>query len=50
MTSREALPDNDFDGPWKEVLDLYHEDALAFFFPDAYRDINWALGHQGLET
>jgi hypothetical protein len=50
MTAREAIPDNDFDGPWKEVQDLYLEDALAFFFPGAYADIDWSLGYQGLET
>jgi hypothetical protein len=50
MTSGEILPDNDFDGPWKEVLDLYLEDALAFFFPDAHRDIDWSRGYEGLET
>lgn len=50
MTSGEAIPDNDFDGPWKEVLDLYLEDALAFFFSDAHRDIDWARGYEGLET
>lgn len=33
---------NDFDGPWKEVLDVYLEDILAFFFPDAHREIDWS--------
>jgi hypothetical protein len=50
MTSGESLPDNDFDGPWKEVLDLYLEDAIALFFADAHRDIDWSRGYEGLET
>ena len=29
------LPAIDFDGPWKEALDVYLPDILAFFFPDA---------------
>jgi hypothetical protein len=45
----DAIPDNDFDGPWKEVLDLYLEDAMAFFFPEAHRDIDWSRGYEGLD-
>ncbi len=45
----DAIPDNDFDGPWKEVLDLYLEEVLAFFFPEAHRDIDWSRGYEGLD-
>ena len=34
----------DFDGPWKEVLELYFERFLAFFFPQAHADIDWGRG------
>jgi hypothetical protein len=44
------LPVSDFDGPWKEVLDVYLPDVLAFFFPDAHREIAWEQGYETLET
>ena len=28
------------DSLWKEAIEAYFEDLLAFFFPDIYRDIN----------
>ena len=30
----------DYDSPWKEMLDGYFPDFMAFFFPDAYQDID----------
>jgi len=39
----------DFDGPWKEALDLYLEEALAFFFPAAHEAIDWSRGYQSLD-
>lgn len=36
--------------PLERVLDLYLEDALAFFFPKAHLDIDWTRGYEGLET
>jgi hypothetical protein len=41
---------SDYDSPWKEALDLYFERFLAFFFPQAHADIDWARGHETLET
>ncbi len=49
MTGADLLPDNDFDGPWKEVLDLYLEEAIAFFFPAAHADIDWSRGYHALD-
>jgi hypothetical protein len=40
----------DYDGPWKEMLDGYFPDFMAFFFPDAYRDIDWSRGYESLDT
>ncbi len=31
----------DFDSPWKEVLELYFDQFMAFFFPQAHADIDW---------
>lgn len=44
-----VLPPIDFDGPWKDALDLYLEEALAFFFADAHAAIDWSRGYQPLD-
>lgn len=31
-----------FDSAWKEALDVYFEPFMAFFFPDAHREIDWS--------
>jgi hypothetical protein len=33
----------DYDSPWKEMLDGYFPAFMAFFFPEAYADIDWVL-------
>lgn len=38
----------DYDSPWKEILDRYFEAFMAFFFPLAYRDIDWEQGYEFL--
>lgn len=50
MSGEEANPESDFDGPWKEALDRYLEDALAFFFPVAHTAIDWSRGFESLDT
>jgi hypothetical protein len=44
-----TLPSTDFDTPWKEVLERYLADFLAFFFPAAHADIDWSLGYTFLD-
>lgn len=34
---------DDFDSPWKEILDPYYPECLAFFFPAIYADIDWMI-------
>ncbi len=29
----------DYDNPWKEILERYFEEFMAFFFPKAHRRI-----------
>jgi hypothetical protein len=41
---------SDYDSPWREALDAYFERFLAFFFPGAHADIDWARGYEMLET
>ncbi len=38
-----------YDSPWKEILELYFRQFLAFFFPDIERDIDWSRGYQSLD-
>ena len=39
----------DQDSPWKEVLERYFESFLAFFFPRAHAEIDWAKGYELLD-
>lgn len=40
----------DYDSPWKEMLESYFPDFMAFFFPEAYTDIDWTRGYESLDT
>ena len=40
---------SDEDSPWKEILERYFEDFLAFFFPQAHAAIAWGKGHEFLD-
>ncbi|MCI0460886.1 MAG: hypothetical protein L0Z62_28390 [Gemmataceae bacterium] len=40
---------SDYDSPWKEALDLYFAQFLAFFFPQAHAEIDWARGYESLD-
>jgi hypothetical protein len=39
----------DYDGVWKEALDLYFEAFLLFFWPLAHADIDWARRYEPLD-
>ena len=32
---------DEFDSPWKEIVEWYFEEFMLFFFPMAYADIDW---------
>lgn len=40
----------DFDGPWKEVLDEAFPLFVALFFPNLSARIDWATDHVALES
>jgi hypothetical protein len=40
---------SDFDSPWKDVLDLFFEPAMEFFFPEAHAQIDWSRGFEFLD-
>ena len=44
-----AVPETDYDSPWKEALERYFEAFMAFFFPHAHADIDWARGYEFLD-
>ena len=37
------------DSPWKEVVETYFQDFIAFFFPDAHAAIDWQRGFEFLD-
>ena len=39
----------EYDSPWKEALEKYFPEFMAFFFPDAYADIDWEKGYEFLD-
>jgi hypothetical protein len=34
-------PQTEFDSPWKDILQIYFEEFMLFFFPQAHREIDW---------
>ena len=40
---------DDYDTPWKQILGRYFPAFLEFFFPTAYRGIDWTLGYTLLD-
>jgi len=44
-----VTPQTDYDSPWKDVLDLFFESAMAFFFPQAHAQIDWPRGFEFLD-
>ncbi|MFH0823135.1 MAG: hypothetical protein V2B18_10330 [Pseudomonadota bacterium] len=42
-------PKVDFDSPWKDILQQYFEEFMEFFFPEAYKDIDWDKGYEFLD-
>lgn len=39
----------DFDNPWKASLVEYFEAFVAFFFPNAHANVDWARGYELLD-
>ena len=40
---------DDYDSPWKEIVECYFEEFMRFFFPNAAREIDWPRGYQFLD-
>lgn len=39
----------DYDGAWKEALEVYFRPFMAFCFPQAYAEIDWSRGYEFLD-
>jgi hypothetical protein len=37
----DASPQTEYDSPWKQILQLYFEEFMLFFFPQSHREIDW---------
>jgi hypothetical protein len=40
------FPADDYDSPWKDVLEHAFPEFMAFYFPLAYAQIDWEQGHE----
>ena len=47
--SQVPTPRTDFDSPWKEAIEQYFQDFLAFFFPAMHAGIDWTKGYEFLD-
>jgi len=45
MTDHQSNSDA-YDSPWKEVLEHAFPEFVAFYFPAAYAQIDWARGYE----
>jgi hypothetical protein len=45
-----AAPHDDFDNPWKDMLEHAFPELIAFYFPDAHARIDWTREHLFLNT
>ncbi len=40
---------DEFDSPWKDILEAYFQDFMQFFFPQIHDDIDWSRGYDFLD-
>ncbi len=45
------MPDirDDYDSPWKDIIEDYFEDFVRFFFPNIHAEIDWSRGYEFLD-
>ncbi len=46
--SMDITPD-DYDSPWKEILECYFQEFIAFFFPKIAEETDWERGYVFLD-
>ena len=42
--------DDDYDSPWKDVLEHAFPDFMEFYFPQAHAQIDWTAGYEFKNT
>jgi hypothetical protein len=47
MTNK--TPKTEYDSPWKQMLQLYFQEFMSFFFPQAHAQIDWSRGFEFLD-
>jgi hypothetical protein len=40
---------DDYDNPWKKVLEKYFQEFMLFFFPEIHDDIDWEKGYEFMD-
>ena len=40
---------DDYDSPWKKILEAYFQEFMVFFFPAAAEEIDWSRGYAFLD-
>jgi hypothetical protein len=40
---------DEYDTPWKDVIEAYFEDFIGFFFPKIHAEIDWSRGYDFLD-
>lgn len=40
---------DEYDSPWKDILEAYFPDFILFFFPQIHQDIDWSRGYDFLD-
>jgi hypothetical protein len=41
---------DDYDSPWKDILEVYFEDFMRFFFPVPAQEIDWSKAYTFIDT
>jgi hypothetical protein len=50
MTAPESPKPDDYDSPWKDLLERYFQEFMPFFFSRAAADNDWTQGYESLDT
>jgi hypothetical protein len=40
---------DEYDSPWKDILEAYFQDFVSFFFPQIHAEIDWSRGYDFLD-
>jgi hypothetical protein len=48
-SKKKKSPDDQYDSPWKEAIEEYFQECMAFFFPNIHTDIDWSKEYEFLD-